>query len=162
MWKLSGPMSYASHDEPVAAESFGDATQVELTNLEPSSWLLELGAAARTVELRAELQQGLGHPIRAWSSRRAGARARRELLQQAFAATVVDPGPRQAAGRAVSPLPEPFDPADWQDTMELPEIAEPDRDEDSDRPAEESPAASLLARIGAYTVSYDRSTFSAR
>jgi hypothetical protein len=138
---------------------------------EPSSWLLELGVSARTVELRAELQHDLGHPIRAWNSRRAGARARRELVRHVLAGSFVESG--------------------WHDTMELPVIAaaapvdsvpvpvkvvalppvqaeepepdvEPEPDEDGEELATASPATALLERIGAYTCATEGSTLSAR
>lgn len=168
-------MSDASHDEPVAAESFGDATQVRGTILEPSSWLLELGVAARTAELRAELQQGQGHPIRAWSSRRAGARARRERVRQmiAGAAVVGLQSPEAEAPGAVR-LPEPVEPAGWDDPMELellsfaptgwpqpepepvrvvalPPVRSADLEPDADEALSDIPASTLLARIGSYT-----------
>lgn len=182
-----GPVSDTSHDEPVAAESFGDATQLEGRNPEPSSWLLELGTAARTGELRSEPQDGLGHPMRAWSSRRAAARARREFVQQAIAAAIIGSDPAHADV-------EPGEPAGWHDTIELPVIVvdaaaaveaeqarvkvvalppvqadepepgvEPGLDEDAREFAlEECPATALLARIRAYTGSYDPAPISAR
>jgi hypothetical protein len=72
-------------------------------SLEPSSWLLELGAAARKVEPRAGVRQLRGHPIRAWSRRRAGARARRDRVLQALSGAVVEAEPTPPRVQAEEP-----------------------------------------------------------
>jgi hypothetical protein len=105
------------------------------------------------VESRVAFQQNRGHPIRAWNWRRAGARARRDLVMRVFAAALV-------------PLAEPIEPAGWDDTAGLPalvvveEVALPpiqaEQRELAVEPEQESvvderPDTALLARIGAYT-----------
>ncbi len=77
-------VSSSAHLEPVAAGPPGEKAQ--------PSWLLELGAAVREAEAKALFQAGRGLRVRSWSSRRAGARARRELVQQALAASAAGSG----------------------------------------------------------------------
>lgn len=150
-------MSDAVQDEFLRAERFGDASQVGGTNIGPSSWLLELGAVARSFEVRAGFQQGRGHPIRAWSSRRAGARTRRELVRQALSAAASEPS-RQSDLQVVIPLPEPAT------IVALPpwQTPEPERVIAPERHLAEEPATALLARIGAYTAAAGPSILSAR
>jgi hypothetical protein len=82
-----------------------------------------------------------------WGSRRAGARTRRKLVQQALAGSVIEPELRQAPR-----------PADRLDTMELPAVAagRPELEQFavvalSPVQGEGSRASALLARIRAYT-----------
>jgi hypothetical protein len=150
-------VSERARPEPVAAAPSGE--------LEPSEWLLELGAASRTVEYRAQLHSDQGRPLRAWTSRRAGARARRQLVQQALAAHAgpfADGAPAEVEAREpvaaapaetvaaalplfvpspfpVEPLP-PADPAPIAGDAAQPEL------ETAGEPVEP-----LLSRIGAYT-----------
>jgi hypothetical protein len=133
-------MSNTSHYGPVAAEPSGDVTRVGGMILEPSSWLLQLGAAARTFEVRVELQQGRGRPIRAWCSRRAGARTRRGLVRQALSAVAAEPPRRSDVKPVILP----------------PETAKPEQH------LAEEPATALVARIGAYTAAAGASTLSSR
>lgn len=51
----------------------------------PSDWVLELGEAARRAGLRSEVYSAQGRHLRAWSSRRAAARARRRHVQELLA-----------------------------------------------------------------------------
>jgi hypothetical protein len=97
----------------------------------PSAWLLELGAVARRAEFRSDRHTSQGRRLRAWTSRRASARTRRRIVEQAlvFAESplaVTHASPEQLADR-------PFDPA---------EEVEPGHPELS---------SLLLDRISAYT-----------
>jgi hypothetical protein len=142
--------------EPVAA---GDPELVVLTAAPlpegPSPWVLELGDAARRAEFRSELQAARGHHLRAWSSRRAGARARRQLVRALLEVKAAEEPAdgceqlsldfEQAPPQAVvaelegaSALPPPDLPAPLPD--------EPLAAEDDLQPA-------LLDRIAAYTLS---------
>ena len=76
-------VSSSAHLDPVAAGPPGEKAQ--------PSWLLELGAAVREAETQALFQAGRGLRVRRRGSRRAGMRARRELVKQALAASAVEP-----------------------------------------------------------------------
>ena len=83
---------FGSPEPPVAA---GD----------PSAWLLELGAAARESEQRVQHRKGRGRHISAWSSRRAGARARRLMVQQVLEATASEVTAEEPDALVVTPTP---------------------------------------------------------
>ena len=79
-----------SDQEPVAAgdPKLGDSARPALRAVDPCAWLLELGAEAREVreaELRAGQHSSQRRYLSAWGSRRAGARARRRIVQQVLA-----------------------------------------------------------------------------
>ena len=98
--------------EPDASEARGDQQLGDVAFLtDPSKkagdacprsgvgeWLLELGAATRQADLRSQHDEGQGHRLRAWSSRR----ARRRVVRQALACTM--------AGATEVPTPLAADP----------------------------------------------------
>jgi hypothetical protein len=121
-----------------------------------NAWLVELGALVRNAEARAKLEREQGHRLRAWSSRRAGSRSRRLIVQHALAtsAIAIEPGPAvETIERAIPALPPLLVEAPRPEAVREPEpvfvpaveLEEPER-KDARRHA--SP---LLVRIGAYT-----------
>ena len=146
-------MLTASDPVPVAA---GVVEFQEPPSDGPSVWVLELGEAARRAKFRSELQSERGHHVRAWSSRREAARARRRFVQDLLTArepdAVESPGVEQLTldlEPVVDPLPLVVD--------ELPEVASeiPPSEPEIDEPAEEEETfgPALLDRISAYTLS---------
>jgi len=68
----------------------------------PDAFLLELSAAARKVENRAQVHEELGHRLRAWRARRAGARIRRLMVRKAFEASLAEGSAGASVGPAVT------------------------------------------------------------
>ena len=77
MLGTSDPLPVAAGDPKLG--SFG---QPSFRAAEPCAWLLELGAEARRAEFRSSWHGLHRRYLLAWGSRRAGARARRRIVEQ--------------------------------------------------------------------------------
>lgn len=100
---------------------------------EPSAWLLELGAAARRREFRSGSDSSKGSRLFSWGSRRAGARTRRRIIEQALISAEMPTGELEPV--VLEPVASP--PAAEVAKLEV-------EDHDVLPP--------LLERIGAYTI----------
>jgi hypothetical protein len=107
----------------------GDVAHLSEPSPEVPAWLLEVGAAARRAQFLGGRHAEQGHRLRAWSSGRAAARARRKIVRDAFAGgipqAVEAPAPERFEGEQLELQMAVTEFEGREDTCEVPAIVLP-------------------------------------